>query len=67
MTLKDLRIESGLKAAKVAEALDISRVHLYNLENNKYRLDKLKIKALSNLYNKTEEEILKIIGGNQIE
>ncbi|MDU6296053.1 helix-turn-helix transcriptional regulator [Clostridium celatum] len=65
MTLKDLRIESGLKAAKVAETLDISRTHLYNLENNKYRLDKLKIKALSNLYNKTEEEILKIIGGSQ--
>lgn len=64
MTLKDLRIESGLKAAKVAEALDISRTHLYNLENNKYRLDKLKIKALSNLYNKSEEEILKIIGGH---
>ena len=67
MTLKDLRIESGLKAAKVAEVLDISRTHLYNLENNKYRLDKLKIKALSSLYNKSEDEILKIIGGNQNE
>lgn len=64
MTLKDLRVKSGLKAAKVAEMLDISRTHLYNLENNKYKLDKLKIKAICDLYNKTEEEILGIIGGN---
>lgn len=59
MTLKDLRIESGLKAKKVAAELGISRVQLYNLENGKYRLDKLKISVLAYLYRVTEEDIIK--------
>ena len=32
MTLRDIRINSGIKANKVAEELGISRTQLYNLE-----------------------------------
>ncbi|EJP6471411.1 helix-turn-helix domain-containing protein [Clostridium botulinum] len=60
MTLKDLRIESGLKARKVAEHLGISRTHLYNLEKGKYKLDKLKIEKLCKVYCKDIEELLSI-------
>lgn len=47
MSLKEMRIESGLKANKVAEALGVSRVQLYNLESGKNKPDKLKISILS--------------------
>ncbi|MBN3406364.1 transcriptional regulator [Clostridium botulinum] len=60
MTLKDLRIESGLKARKVAEYLGISREHLYNLEKGKYKLDKLKLEKLCEVYCKGADEILSI-------
>ncbi|MDS1005326.1 helix-turn-helix transcriptional regulator [Clostridium sporogenes] len=60
MTLKDLRIESGLKARKVAEYLGISRTQLYNLEKGKYKLDKLKLEKLCKVYCKDIEELLSI-------
>lgn len=62
MTLKDLRIKSGLKAYKVAELLGISRVQLNNLEKGKYRMDKLKIEKLSEVYCEDVEVIKKLTG-----
>ena len=59
MTLKKLREKSGLKVNKVAEELDITRMQLYNLENGRYKIDKLKRKILAELYQTTEEEIIK--------
>ncbi|SUY47056.1 putative transcriptional regulator [Clostridium putrefaciens] len=61
MTLKDLRIESGLKACKVAEILGISRVQLNNLEKGKYKISKLKLEKLSEVYSKDIEELSLII------
>ncbi|MFV3013610.1 helix-turn-helix domain-containing protein [Clostridium botulinum] len=60
MTLKDLRIESGLKARKVAEYLGVSRTQLYNLEKGKCKLDKLKLEKLCKVYCKDIEELLSI-------
>ncbi|KEI75924.1 helix-turn-helix domain-containing protein [Clostridium botulinum] len=60
MTLKDLRIESGLKAYKIAECLGISRTQLYNLEKGKYKIDKLKLEKLCKVYCKDIEELLSI-------
>ncbi|EPS56393.1 TPA: helix-turn-helix transcriptional regulator [Clostridium botulinum] len=65
MTLKDLRIESGLKAYKVAELLDISRAQLNNLEKGKYKMDKLKIEKLSKVYCKDVKEIELIVKGGE--
>lgn len=56
--LKQKRINSGLKAKKIAELLGISRVQFYNLENRKYKIDSKKAKVLSELYKCSEEEIL---------
>lgn len=57
MNLKDMRLESGLKAKKVAENLNISRRQLINLENKIYRLSDDKIEKLAKLYNKKKSEI----------
>lgn len=57
MTLKELRKQSGLKAYKVAEMLGISRAQLNNLEKGKYKMDKLKIEKLSEVYCKDIKEI----------
>lgn len=57
MGLKELRMESGLKAYKVAEHLGISRTQLNNIERGVYRLDKLKEEKLSELYGKDIEVI----------
>ena len=57
MTLKEMRIESGLKAKKVAEVLNISRRQLIYLEKKKYKLSDDKIEKLSKLYNKKKSEI----------
>ncbi len=57
MTLKQMRIESGLKSYKVAEILGITRQQFHNLEIGKYKMDKLKIEKLSKVYGKEVEEI----------
>jgi putative transcriptional regulator len=57
MNLKQFREESGIKAYKIAEKLDISRVQLNNIENGKYKLDILKIEKLSKIYGKSIKEI----------
>ena len=59
MTLKEMRIESGLKAKKVAEVLNISRRQLIYLEKKRYKLSDDKIEKLSKLYNKKKSEIRK--------
>ncbi|AJA42826.1 XRE family transcriptional regulator [Clostridium tetani] len=58
MTLKDFRIISGIKAKKIAEILGISRAQLNNLEKGIYRLSKLKIEKLCEVYSVKEEDIL---------
>lgn len=60
MTLKDMRLESGLKANKIAEKLNISRRQLINLENKLFKLSDDKVKILSKLYEKEEEEIRRV-------
>lgn len=57
MGLKEYRLESGLKAYKVAEHLGISRKQLNNIERGLYGIDKLKEEKLSKLYGKDIEEI----------
>jgi len=57
MNLKQLRNESGIKAYKIAEKLDISRVQFNNLEKGKYKIDMLKIEKLSEVYGKSINEI----------
>lgn len=63
MTLKDLRIKSGLKQQKIYEELGISRSGLYFIEIGKTKPDKLKIERLSSIYNCSEKEILEAWGG----
>lgn len=57
MRLKEFRLESGLKAYKVAEHLGISRKQLNNIERGLYGIDKLKAEKLSELYSKDIKEI----------
>lgn len=57
MTLKEMRLESGLKSNKIAEKLNISRRQLINLENKLFKLSDDKVKILSKLYEKDEKEI----------
>lgn len=59
MELKELRIQSGLKAYKVAEYLGITRQQLNNIEKGVCKIDKLKQEKLSKLYSKEIEEIKK--------
>lgn len=55
--LRELRLESGLKAYKIAEYLGISRVQLNNIERGKCKLDILKKEKLAEIYGKTIEQI----------
>ena len=59
MTLKEMRLESGLKANKIAEKLNISRRQLINLEQKKFKLSEDKIETLSKLYGMSKDEIRK--------
>lgn len=59
MTLKEMRLESGLKANKIAEKLNISRRQLINLEQKKFKLSEDKVEILSKLYDKSKDDIRK--------
>lgn len=59
MGLKKLRLESGIKAYKIAQILGISRVQLNNIESGKTKVDIVKIEKLSQVYRKSIEEIRK--------
>ena len=50
MNLKELRIDSGLKAKKIAKLLGVSRIQLYNYENNKCKMNDKRIKRLARIY-----------------
>lgn len=50
MNLKELRIDSGLKAKKIAKLLGVSRIQLYNYENNRCKIDDKRIKRLAGIY-----------------
>lgn len=62
MNLKDLRIESGIKAKKIASLLGVSRVQVYNYENNKCKLKDEQIEILAETYRVPCELIKEIIG-----
>lgn len=66
MTLKGLRIESGLKAYKIAEEIGVSREQFRNLENGLYKIDNRKIEKLCEVYRKTKSEIIEAIGEGNI-
>lgn len=57
MRLKQLREESGIKANKIAEKLDINRVQFNNIKYYIYNLDMLKMEKLSEIYGKSIEKI----------
>lgn len=59
MTLKEMRLESGLKANKVAKELNISRRQLINLEQRIFKLSNDKVEILAKLYGKDESDIRK--------
>lgn len=63
MNLKDLRIDSGLKAKKVAELLNVSRIQLYNYENNKSKVNEERLKKLSKIYKVSYKELKKSLEG----
>lgn len=65
--LKILRLESGLKAIKVAEILGISRVQLNNLERGVNRISSDKVDKLSELYKVEKEKLIELIGGENID
>jgi len=65
MTLKDMRLKSGLKVEKIFSELGISRSGLYYIESGRTMPDKLKIERLSLLYGQPVEEIVKAWEVNQ--
>lgn len=61
MNLKELRLDKGIKAIKVAELLGISRVQLNNLERGKFKVSEDKIVKLSDIYRIPKYELLNVI------
>lgn len=61
MNLKELRLDKGIKAIKVAELLGISRVQLNNLERGKFKVSEDKIMKLSDIYRIPKYELLNVI------
>lgn len=59
MTLKELRAQSGLTAAKVAEALGVTESAVSNYETGKRRMSFEQVLILSELFNMPTEEIMK--------
>lgn len=58
MTLKELRAQSGLTAAKVAEALGVEEQTLFRYEQGTRRIGIEQVLRLSELYECTEEEVI---------
>lgn len=50
MKLKDYRLQSGLKASKIAEMLGIARSTLWRYENQKCKPNDKKIEKLYEIY-----------------
>lgn len=59
MTLKELRTQSGLTAAKVAEALGVEEQTLFRYEQGTRRIGLEQVLTLLALYECTAEEIIK--------
>lgn len=59
--LKKIRISSGLKVNKIANELDISRRHYYNLEDGNTKLNSEKLDKLSVLFKVKKSVLEKII------
>lgn len=65
-SLKQMRIDSGLKTSKITEALGITRTQLYNIEKGKNSLSDAKAIKLCLLYHKDIEEIKNSKRGEQV-
>ncbi|WP_315120964.1 helix-turn-helix transcriptional regulator [uncultured Clostridium sp.] len=50
MTLKEIRLKSGIKVKKIADCLGVSRTHYYNLENGTTEMNLEKEEKLSKLF-----------------
>lgn len=66
MTLEELRIESGIKAYKIAEKLSVSREQYRNLEKGIYKLNNSKVEKLCEVFRKSKAEIIQAIGETNI-
>ena len=61
MNLREIRKESGIKAAKVAKELGVSRRQLYTYEERPEILKDEKIEKLCEIYRLPKDEIMKAI------
>ena len=59
MNLKELRKQSGLKAYKIAEKLNISRVQFNNIESGRTKVNEEKVYMLSDIYKRNANDIRK--------
>ena len=59
MNLKELRKQSGLKAYKIAEKLNISRVQFNNIESGRTKINEEKVYMLSDIYKRNANDIRK--------
>ena len=58
MTLKELRAQSGLTAAKVAEALGVTRNAIINYESGLRQIGLEQVLILSKLYKCATDEVI---------
>lgn len=61
LSLKHTRQQSGLKVKKIAECLEVSRTHYYNLEKGITKIDSSKMKKLATLFGMSLIDLKKII------
>ena len=66
MNLREIRKESGIKAAKVAKELGVSRRQLYTYEERPEILKEEKIKKLCEIYRLPKDEIMKAIHSKEV-
>lgn len=58
---KELRVESGLKADKIAKEVGISRTQLYRIETNKIKVPDRQLDIFSQLYKTSIQELKGIL------
>lgn len=63
MTLRELRVNAGLRQADVAKKLDVDQAAVSHWDNGKSRPTRKYIKKLAKLYGVTDEQLLAVISG----
>lgn len=66
MNIKEIRLETGVKAYKIAEELGISRKQFNNLEKGIYKTSEDKIEKLCKIFGKDKLTIINAIGEKNI-